>query len=245
MEAVVSENVDRQNFDPIEEAYAVQALVAEFGSNRAVAQHFDRVDGWVTQRVLLTHLAREVQDLVRQKAMPLEAARSLGKLSRDNDWSAADQLKWWEEEQERRAAATAARAAAKKAAKQSAPVVQAPADVTRQAEPPSFTAVKLEPTASQATPVAREQGPISQQEPERTVAAVAEPQPMERQDGIPEPRPATPQAVPLAPPQPKRFPYDNGAEAAHHLITKMSEEEFRKMLHLLNEHDRQQASQAG
>lgn len=37
MEAVVSENVDRQNFNPIEEAYAVQSLVAEFGSNRAVA----------------------------------------------------------------------------------------------------------------------------------------------------------------------------------------------------------------
>src|SRR4051812_11578323 len=77
MEAVVSENVDRQNFDPIEEAYAVQALVTEFGSNRAVAQHFERVDGWVTQRVLLTHLDRQVQDLVRAKAMPLEAARSL------------------------------------------------------------------------------------------------------------------------------------------------------------------------
>jgi ParB family chromosome partitioning protein len=77
------------------------------------------------------------------------------------------------------------------------------------------------------------------------VVAVAEPQPTERQDGIPEPRPATPQAVPLAPPQPKRFPYDNGAEAAHHLITKMSEEEFRRMLRLLNEHEQRQASQAG
>jgi ParB family chromosome partitioning protein len=137
MESVVSENVDRQNFDPIEEAYAVQALVAEFGSNRAVAQHFERVDGWVTQRVLLTHLAREAQALVRKKTIPLEAARSLGKLARDNEWDATAQLAWWDGEQERRAAATAARSAARKAAKQG-PVPEEPV-------PQSFTAVKHDP----------------------------------------------------------------------------------------------------
>jgi ParB family chromosome partitioning protein len=141
MESVVSENVDRQNFDPVEEAYAVQALVAEFGSNRAVAQHFERVDGWVTQRVLLTHLAREAQQLVRKKTIPLEAARSLGKLARDNEWDAAAQLAWWEGEQERRAAATAARSAARKAAKQEA-VPEKPA-------PESFTAVKPDPVPKQ------------------------------------------------------------------------------------------------
>jgi len=120
MEAVVSENVDRQNFNPIEEAYAVQALVAEFGSNRAVAQHFERVDGWVTQRILLTHLAPEAQDLVRKKTMPLDAARSLGKLARDNEWDSAEQLAWWQDEQKQRAAASAERSAAKKAAKRAA-----------------------------------------------------------------------------------------------------------------------------
>jgi ParB family chromosome partitioning protein len=141
MESVVSENVDRQNFDPIEEAYAVQALVAEFGSNRAVAQHFERVDGWVTQRVLLTHLAREAQQLVRTKTIPLEAARSLGKLARDNEWDAAAQLAWWDGEQERRAAATAARSAARKAAKQDA--------VPEKLAPESFTAVKPDPVPKQ------------------------------------------------------------------------------------------------
>ncbi|MFD8887928.1 ParB/RepB/Spo0J family partition protein [Streptomyces erythrochromogenes] len=130
MEAVVSENVDRQNFNPIEEAYAVQSLVAEFGSNRAVAQHFERVDGWVTQRILLTHLAPEVQDLVRTKTMPLDAARSLGKLARDHAWDGPQQLAWWADEHKQRAAASAERSAAKKASK--APVVPKP-----------MTAVKL------------------------------------------------------------------------------------------------------
>lgn len=115
MEAVVSENVDRQNFDPIEEAYAVQALVAEFGSNRAVAQHFERVDGWVTQRILLTHLDPQMQTLARRKEIPLEAARTLGKLARDHEWDGQRQADWWDEQQEQRQSATAARKAAKKA----------------------------------------------------------------------------------------------------------------------------------
>jgi ParB family chromosome partitioning protein len=109
MEAVVSENVDRQNFDAVEEAYAVQALVEEFGSNRAVAQHFERADGWVTQRILLTHLAPPVQDLVRQKKLPLEPARSLGKLARDGGWDSDEQLEWWRLEQQARKAASDAK----------------------------------------------------------------------------------------------------------------------------------------
>ncbi|GAA3244953.1 ParB/RepB/Spo0J family partition protein [Streptomyces lavendulae] len=120
MEAVVSENVDRQNFNAVEEAYAVRALVAEFGSNRAVADHFERVEGWVTQRILLTHLAPEVQDLVKTKSMPLDAARSLGKLARDGAWSSAQQLDWWRSEKEQRTAASAKRSAVRKAAKASA-----------------------------------------------------------------------------------------------------------------------------
>lgn len=147
MEAVVSENVDRRNFDPVEEAYAVQALVTEFGSNRAVAQHFERVDGWVTQRLLLTNLAPEVQDLVRQKTIPLEPARTLGKLARDKDWSARDQLEWWENEQERRAQASAARKAAKEQpAAEAAPVAPVPSLTPAQEPAPSFTAVKPEPS---------------------------------------------------------------------------------------------------
>ncbi|MEU1908448.1 ParB/RepB/Spo0J family partition protein [Streptomyces hygroscopicus] len=106
MEAVVSENVDRQNFDPIEEAYAVDALVREFGTNRAVAQHFERADGWVTQRILLTYLDPEIQRLVRTRSMPVEFGRKLGKLARDGEWSAAQQFEWWEEQQGLRKAAS-------------------------------------------------------------------------------------------------------------------------------------------
>jgi ParB family chromosome partitioning protein len=224
MEAVVSENVDRQNFDAIEEAYAVKALVTEFGSNRAVAQHFERADGWVTQRVYLTHLAPGIQDLVRKKAIPLEAARSLGKLTRDNDLSAEQQLTWWEEEQQRRREAAQAKAVAKKHAKAqqsagpgnpAAPVPQAPPQappvkkpVPTREQPAGFTAVK-------------------QQAPTPAPSAVQTPSEV----SVPEPRPETtsrPEAstVDTDPKQPIRLLWEDGLRVAELVIEKMERDEM-------------------
>lgn len=218
MEAVVSENVDRQNFNPIEEAYAVQALVAEFGSNRAVAQHFERVDGWVTQRILLTHLALEVRDLVRKKIMPLDAARSLGKLARDNEWNLTQQLAWWQEEQKQRATASAERAAAKKAAAPKRP----PAGSGQQGGDP-FYGRKMDPadpapadTAQQDVPAV----PGQASTPGATTEGAGQQ-------------------------QPKRFPYEDGVDAAHQLTRNMPTDEFNKMLDLLNKHRERQTAPAG
>lgn len=254
MEAVVSENVDRQNFDPIEEAYAVQALVGEFGSNRAVAQHFERVDGWVTQRVLLTHLCREAQELVRSKAMPLEAARQLGKLARDNDWAVRDQLAWWEEEQERRAATAAAKAAARRAARQSpppavpavaayaAPVPQPTPVVEESSEPTGFTAVKPEPApAPQPAPPVPVQNPVLNGHPDAPAAAVLEAVPEPRQSTV-KPEPTTAVSGQAADPHPAgggqlpRLPYDDGQFIAHHLIRKMPPDAFAAALRIMTRH---------
>ncbi|MGE7436993.1 ParB/RepB/Spo0J family partition protein [Kitasatospora sp. NPDC001175] len=223
MEAVVSENVDRQNFDPVEEAYAVQALVAEFGSNRAVAQHFERVDGWVTQRILLTHLAPEAQDLVRKKTMPLEAARSLGKLARDNEWDPTRQLAWWQDQQEQRAAASAERSAAKKAAKKTATPDQPGADPfygrkTDQADPVS------------AKPAPTGQEPSAHASPQESAPVVpGQASPTETTGGQ----------------QPMLFPYGDGVAAARYLIDNMPTDEFNKMLDMLNKHNERQAVPIG
>ncbi|MFB6514091.1 ParB/RepB/Spo0J family partition protein [Streptomyces virginiae] len=236
MEAVVSENVDRQNFNPIEEAYAVQSLVAEFGSNRAVAQHFERVDGWVTQRILLTHLAPEAQDLVRKRAMPLDAARSLGKLARDNEWGGAAQIAWWQDEQKQRAAASAERSAAKKAAK--APVVPKPptGGLPAGAEPQgagSFYGRKTDP----ADPAPAEPDVTQQNLPA-----------IESGEGVPSvPGQASPdEATAGGEVQPRKlFPYEDGVDAARFLILKMPPDEFNKMLDVLNRHRERQAVSAG
>ena len=259
MEAVVSENVDRQNFDPVEEAYAVQALVGEFGSNRAVAQHFERVDGWVTQRVLLTHLCREAQDLVRAKSMPLEAARLLGKLARDNDWVVRDQLSWWEEEQERRAATTAAKAAARRAARQSTSptagvqAAPAPAPVTGEppepvagepSEPTGFTAVKpVPPPSPHPGPAVLLQDPVLKSRLATPTAAVLEAVPEPRHHAA-EPEEDTRQDPPVPSVSgsasdagmPPRLPYDDGQFIAQHLIRKMPPEAFTTALRVMNAH---------
>ncbi|WP_031077732.1 ParB/RepB/Spo0J family partition protein [Streptomyces sp. NRRL WC-3742] len=221
MEVVVSENVDRQSFNPVEEAYAVQALVAEFGSNRAVAQHFERVDGWVTQRILLTYLTPDVQDLVRKKTMPLEAARLLGKLARDNEWDSTKQLAWWQDEQKQRVAASAERSAAKKAARKAAKKVDAPAAPT--GEPGSGPE---QPTAD----------PFYGRKTDRANSALTEPTPAESGP----PANAEVEGMPVVPgqagppettgeQQPKPFPHSDGVAAARYLIDTMPTDEFDKM----------------
>ncbi|MFJ6608145.1 ParB/RepB/Spo0J family partition protein [Streptomyces lydicus] len=247
MEAVVSENVDRQNFDPVEEAYAVKALVTEFGTNRAVAQHFERADGWVTQRIHLTHLAPQVQKMVRQRAIPLEHARKLGKLTRDEELSAEDQVAWWKRTQQELAAKKAKPAAAPSS---SPPPSEQPAQVSDTSGKPkpeggqpasvpdprsspdpgghadqSFTAVKpetLRPDTSEATDGHAEDEP-SEDAAESTSTAV--------NDDVP----ASPAAEALAgadtpetrkASQPRQLPYDEPVYVVHHLRLKMSGDVF-------------------
>ncbi|MEW9521841.1 ParB/RepB/Spo0J family partition protein [Streptomyces tubercidicus] len=165
MEAVVSENVDRQNFDAVEEAYAVQALVTEFGTNRAVAQHFERADGWVTQRILLTHLAPEMQKLVRKKSIPLEFARNLGKLARDNDWSPEEQSSWWSNKRSDLLEKSKGRKAEKKAAKKPASPATPPPERKR-ADPPSHSAELSEPDGEAGDAFAQSTSPAAPGAPE-------------------------------------------------------------------------------
>ncbi|WP_283458896.1 ParB N-terminal domain-containing protein [Streptomyces sp. G-G2] len=235
VETVVSENVDRQNFNPIEEAYAVQSLVAEFGSNRAVAQHFERVDGWVTQRILLTHLAPKAQELVRKKTMPLEVARSLGKLARDNGWDSTEQLAWWQDEQKQRAAASAERSATKKAAKTSA----APKQLTG-----PTAAGPHQPGADQFYGRKTETA-----NPESAESEVTEQPPASAAlEGTPSvPGQASPGEAGAEgkDQQPKLFPYEDGVDAARYLILKMPTDEFSTMLDLLIQHKESQTVFAG
>jgi ParB family chromosome partitioning protein len=91
LDAVITENVDRQNFDPIEEAQGIELLCAEFGSADAVASHYGRHKSWVSQRRSLLKLSPEVQDLVRVGTIPIRRARELASLPHD------EQLTAWEE----------------------------------------------------------------------------------------------------------------------------------------------------
>ncbi|MFJ1900442.1 ParB N-terminal domain-containing protein [Streptomyces sp. NPDC088115] len=171
LDAVVSENIDRQNFDAIEEANAVDVLVEAFGTARAVAEHYERGDAWVSQRRVLLRLAPGVQDLVRQRDLPLEYARKLGKLVKDHDWDEAEQLGWWVEEQRRQRQKKEAAAEARR----TPPVERAAAAPQKVAQ--SFTAVKTQPKADR-TP----EQPAREQPPRKAVPGP------EAEAALPEPR---------------------------------------------------------
>lgn len=75
--ATAAENIDRQDYDAIEEALAVQLLVKEAGSTAAAGDRLSRTKTWVVQRTNLLKLSPEVQQVIRDEKVPLRDVRSL------------------------------------------------------------------------------------------------------------------------------------------------------------------------
>lgn len=99
--ASVSENIDRRNFDPLEEARAVEHLAQECGSGTKAGEILGKSKGWVSQRIALLKLSPDMQRLLRSGDLPIRDARRLAALPGD------EQLTAWEQE---RAAFTAVNA---------------------------------------------------------------------------------------------------------------------------------------
>ncbi len=81
LSATASENIDRQDFDPVEEAEQVQLVVTAAGSGQAAAEHLQRSPGWVSQRLNLLKLAPELQAALRAGDIPLREVRTLHTLT--------------------------------------------------------------------------------------------------------------------------------------------------------------------
>ncbi|MFH8371392.1 ParB/RepB/Spo0J family partition protein [Streptomyces sp. NPDC018031] len=80
LDAVLSENNDREDLDPIERALGIQTMVEELGGKAKVAEHYGKSAGWVTQQMYLLDLAPELQTLVSSGDLPVRETRSLVKL---------------------------------------------------------------------------------------------------------------------------------------------------------------------
>jgi ParB family chromosome partitioning protein len=79
--ASISENVDRKDFDVIEEARAVEALVAECeGRGDLAAARLHRTPAWVSQRRALLKLAPEIQAALRRGELAVREARNLARV---------------------------------------------------------------------------------------------------------------------------------------------------------------------
>jgi ParB family chromosome partitioning protein len=90
--ASIAENVDRQDFDVIEEAKAVASLVEECGSAQEAANRLRKTEGWVSQRRSLLKLAPELQRALRRGELALREARQLARVPLEQQvvrWQAA------------------------------------------------------------------------------------------------------------------------------------------------------------
>lgn len=93
--AAIAENVDREDFDVIEEARAVQALVAECGRADHAAERLHRTGAWVSQRLALLKLAPELQGALRRGELAIREARTLARVPLE------EQVRRWQSSMDR------------------------------------------------------------------------------------------------------------------------------------------------
>lgn len=76
----ITENVDRQNLDMLDEAEAIEVLVQELGSATKAAERLKKSQPWISQRRSLLNLPDEVKERVRAGEIAFREARELAQL---------------------------------------------------------------------------------------------------------------------------------------------------------------------
>ncbi|MFJ6558146.1 ParB/RepB/Spo0J family partition protein [Streptomyces luteogriseus] len=222
LESALVANIHRQDLSELDEARALQRLLAIHGSQTALAKRLHRSQGWVSQRLALLGLTPELQARIGEE--PIDLLRAVGSKPPEQQAPALAALK---QERARKEADKQERKR-KTQTRTDAPTAQTDGtadgyyDVIEEGrgDGRSSTSVQRGPVDGQARP-----GEGAPTLPVQSTAA-------ETTAGGGEQ-------------QPKRFPYEDGVYAAQHLIHKMPPDEFDKMLDRLIKHRDSQAVSAG
>ncbi|MDQ0808657.1 ParB family chromosome partitioning protein [Streptomyces sp. B3I7] len=91
LESALVANIHRQDLDELDEARALERLLAIHGSQRALARRLHRSQGWVSQRLALLNLTPELQ--ARIGAEPIDMLRAVGNRPAAEQERALEQLK--------------------------------------------------------------------------------------------------------------------------------------------------------
>ncbi|MFF7242181.1 ParB/RepB/Spo0J family partition protein [Streptomyces collinus] len=91
LESALVANIHRQDLEEIDEARALQRLVAIYGSQRALAKRLHRSQGWVSQRLALLNLTPELQARIGQE--PIDLLRAVGNKPADQQEAALEEMK--------------------------------------------------------------------------------------------------------------------------------------------------------
>ncbi|MEU8777146.1 ParB/RepB/Spo0J family partition protein [Streptomyces sp. NPDC048606] len=91
LETALTAAVQHEGLDPLDEAKALERLVAVHGSQRAVARALGKSSPWVTQRIALLKLTPELQAAVEDRSLPVAIARNVGQLPAQQQQEAAEE----------------------------------------------------------------------------------------------------------------------------------------------------------
>ncbi|MER6690746.1 ParB/RepB/Spo0J family partition protein [Streptomyces minutiscleroticus] len=261
LESALVANVHRQDLQPLDEARALQRLLAIHGSQSKLAKRLHKSQGWVSQRLTLLNLTPELQQRIGQE--PIDLLRAVGNKPQEEQQPALEELKAQRarqeaERQERKQA---------KAAKPQEPAEREPAEKAQPTATPYYDVIR-EDTAQQhendaaeaesddkpienTAPPAPEQQKVQKTGVQETgvqkteVQKVSEPA-APHSETVPEPRSdsttSSAAAVETGSRTLPKLPYDDGAFLAMHLIRKMNDVEFDKMLTILIEHQNKRAA---
>jgi ParB family chromosome partitioning protein len=213
LESALVANIHRQDLSELDEARALQRLLAIHGSQTALAKRLHRSQGWVSQRLALLSLTPELQARIGEE--PIDLLRAVGSKPPEQQETLLTGLK-----QER--ARKEAEKQERKRRKQTEPAALAVQEVEK--ADGYYDVIEGEGSDEPSTPsptqkAAQELTHTGEGAPTLPVQSTA----AEATDGGGEQ-------------QLKRFPYEDGESAAMYLIHKMSPDEFDKMLDRLIAH---------
>ncbi|MEU9654345.1 ParB/RepB/Spo0J family partition protein [Streptomyces sp. NPDC048110] len=203
--AAVEENIGRQDFDVIEEAMAVEAVVAEYASAREAAEARGWSPGWISQRRALLKLTPEMQRSLRAGELAVRDARRLARVP------AEQQVATWQAELEAAEQRKKARAEERRRA---AAEPQSADDAPVDGSPAAFTAVNAAGTELGGAETSSRSAPA--------FTAVNAEAPVSH---VPEPRSATP--------APSGVDWSNPQAIADLCTTNMTRDDLEKLLEIL------------
>ncbi|MEU6479322.1 ParB/RepB/Spo0J family partition protein [Streptomyces sp. NPDC047017] len=230
LESALVANIHRNDLDPLDEARALQRLLVIHGSQVKLAKRLRKSQGWVSQRLALLNLSPELQAAVGEE--PVELLRTVAKEPQERQEAALEELK--AERARREAERRAAPSPSVAPAILEGPAVPLPAASPEDAVP---TTPVLPPTEHAIQEPEAEAEEVEEAGETEEAEEAEDVDYTDRTDTVPEPRSDS---------ATRRLPYDNGAFLAMHLIRKMTDTEFDRMLDLLNKHQRERLeSQSG
>ncbi|MBY8889081.1 ParB/RepB/Spo0J family partition protein [Streptomyces sp. PTM05] len=92
LEAALIANIHRVDVAPLDQARAVQSLLATHGSQEKVAQRLGKSGAWVSQRLALLELPEDLQEKVEAGELKVRDGRRIGRLPADQQHAEAERV---------------------------------------------------------------------------------------------------------------------------------------------------------